>query len=60
MKNNAPKRLRNSKSETCASDGHDWVFFDNFPGHEIFECRSCKLRKFVNLKTGKESYEKGL
>jgi hypothetical protein len=41
----------------CAPDKHDWVFFDNFPCHEIFECRICRLKKFVDLKTGRESFE---
>jgi hypothetical protein len=41
----------------CSSDKHRWEFFDNFPGHEIFECQICKQKKFVDLKTGRETYE---
>ena len=41
----------------CSPDKHDWMFFDSFPDNEIFECRICRLKKFVNLKTGKETFE---
>jgi hypothetical protein len=41
----------------CPPDKHKWEFFDNFPGHEIFKCRICTQKKFVDLKTGKETYE---
>ena len=36
----------------CTPDKHDWDFLDNFPDHEIYECRCCKLKKIVDLKTG--------
>ncbi len=57
MKKNTPQRPPELERSRCASDKHDWEFFDNFPGYEVFECRRCKLRKFVELKTGKERYE---
>lgn len=41
----------------CAPDKHEWVFFDNFPGHEVFECRICRQKKYVDLKTGRETFE---
>ncbi len=41
----------------CAPAKHDWEFFDNFPGHEVFECRICLQRKFIDLETGRESFE---
>jgi hypothetical protein len=41
----------------CAPDGHRWEFFDSFPGYEIFECRICRQKKFVNERTGQETYE---
>jgi|WetSurMetagenome_2_1015567.scaffolds.fasta_scaffold56444_2 hypothetical protein len=43
----------------CSSEKHQWEFFDNFPGHEIYECRVCKQEKFLDLKTGKETYGYG-
>ena len=54
------KQTTQTSSKTvarCASDKHDWEFFDSFPGFEIFECRICKQKKFVDLKTGKETFE---
>ena len=57
MKKDRPEPRPKSNAGRCAPDEHDWEFFDNFPGQEIFECRRCKLRKFVELKTGKETYE---
>jgi len=41
----------------CPPDKHKWEFFDNFPGHENFKCRICTQKKFVDLKTGKGTYE---
>ena len=38
----------------CAPDKHDWEFLDSCPGIEVFECRICRLKKFVDLKTGRE------
>jgi hypothetical protein len=43
----------------CSSEKHQWEFFDNFPGHEIYECRVYKQKKFLDLKTGKETYGYG-
>ena len=37
---------------------HVWEFFDSFPRYEIYECSVCKMRKFVNIDTGEETYEK--
>ncbi len=41
----------------CAPDKHDWEFFDSCPGIEVFKCRICRQKKFVDLKTGRESFE---
>ena len=41
----------------CAPDKHDWEFFDGIANIEVFECRICRLKKFVDLKTGRESFE---
>ncbi len=60
MKKDPPQHPPSSELGRCPSDKHDWEFYDNFPGHEIFECRRCKLRKFVDLQTGKETYEQAV
>ena len=41
----------------CSPEAHRWEFFDTFPGHEIYECRICRQKKYVELKTGQETYE---
>ena len=41
----------------CAPDKHDWEFFDAIANVEVFQCRICRLKKFVDLKTGRESFE---
>jgi hypothetical protein len=41
----------------CAPAKHDWEFFDGIANIEVFECRICRLKKFVDLKTGRESFE---
>jgi predicted nucleic acid-binding Zn ribbon protein len=41
----------------CAPDKHDWEFFDGIANIEVFECRICRLKKFVDLKTGRGSFE---
>jgi hypothetical protein len=54
------KQTTQASSKTvvrCAPDKHDWQFFDSFPDHEIFECRICRQKKFVDLKTGKQTLE---
>ena len=38
----------------CSPDEHHWEVFDNFPGHEIYECGLCKKKKFVETKSGCE------
>ena len=41
----------------CTRDKHDWEFFDGIANIEVFECRICRMKKFVDLKTGRESLE---
>jgi hypothetical protein len=40
----------------CVPEKHRWVFFDSCPGLEILECAVCKLKRFVDTKTGQESF----
>jgi hypothetical protein len=41
----------------CAPDKHGWEFFDGIANIEVFQCRICRLKKFVDLKTGRESFD---
>ncbi len=60
MKKNVQQDSSKERGSTCVSGQHDWELFDSFPGYEIFDCRRCKLRKFVDEKTGKETYEQAV
>ena len=50
-------RKGKGEGDQCIAENHDFAFSDNFPDFEIFECRKCRLRKFVDLKTGNETFQ---
>lgn len=43
--------------QTTTEHEHAWRFSDNFPDYEVYDCAGCAKKKFVNLKTGKETIE---